>query len=398
MSDTARVLIDLLILFAAAKLAGALFERARQPAVIGELLAGALVGPGLLGWVRPGAPLETVATLGATVLMFAVGLETRPTDLFRVGGRAAVVGTLGVALPLAAGWGFARAVGFASMEALFIGTALVATSVGITARVLADLGLLTSDEARIVLAAAVIDDVLGMVVLSTTVGLARGGVDVAHLALLLVQVTAFIAFELLVAPRLVNRHAHLLDRIPIPFAPLAVALALMLALAALAEWIGLAGIVGAFFAGMMFAETDDRFALTTQIRPFSEVLVPLFFAVTGTLLTGEFLHQPRVLAVGAVLVVIAVATKVLGCGAGAIRGGWRSALAVGVGMVPRGEVGLIVASVGYRMHVVGSDVYAIVLLVVVATTLIAPPLIAATFPRATMARTRSLAEKTAADA
>lgn len=380
MSDTARILVDLLIVFAAGKAGGEVFERLGQPAVIGELIAGALIGPGLLAWVRPGETLETLATLGAIVLMFAVGLETRPSDLFGVGQRAFIVGSVGVVLPFAAGWAFARAVGSAPMEALFIGTALVATSVGITARVLADGGLLSTVEARIVLAAAVIDDVLGMLVLSVAVGAARGGVDVTHIVLLLAQVVAFVAFEMLIAPRLVNRHAHLLDRLHINSAPLVVALVLMLLLAALAEWIGLAGIVGAFFAGMMFAETEDRFALATQVRPLSELLVPFFFVVTGMLVDGGRFADPHVLRVGIVLVVIAILTKVVGCGVGAIGGGWKRALAVGVGMVPRGEVGLIVASVGYRMHVVGSDVYAIVLLVVIATTVISPPIIAAIFP------------------
>ena len=145
-SETSRVLIDLLIVFAAGKLMGELFERLKQPAVIGELLAGILIGPGLLGWVKEGAVLTTVATMGVIVLMFVVGLETRPSDLFKVGIRALVVGSVGIVLPLLCGYWFGIALGNGQPEAMFIGTALVATSVGITARVLADRGFLSATE------------------------------------------------------------------------------------------------------------------------------------------------------------------------------------------------------------------------------------------------------------
>ena len=141
MGETSRILVDLLLVFAAAKLMGEVFERLRQPAVIGELIAGMIVGPGLLGWVHPSQTLSTVGTMGVIVLMFVVGLETRPSELFKVGGRAFVVGSVGIVLPLLLGFWFGLALGHGTPEALFIGTALVATSVGITARVLADLGL-----------------------------------------------------------------------------------------------------------------------------------------------------------------------------------------------------------------------------------------------------------------
>jgi Kef-type K+ transport system membrane component KefB len=166
MEEGSNVLIALLLVFASGKVMGEIFERLKQPAVIGELIAGILIGPGLLGWVHPSETLSTVAIMGVIVLMFVVGLETRPTELFKVGMRALVVGSVGIVLPMIAGYYFGIALGLGNPEAIFIGTALVATSVGITARVLADRGFLSTTEARIILAAAVIDDVLGMLVLS----------------------------------------------------------------------------------------------------------------------------------------------------------------------------------------------------------------------------------------
>lgn len=395
-AETSRVLIDLLLVFAAGKLMGEVFERLHQPAVIGELLVGMLIGPGLLGWVRPGAVLSTVATMGVIVLMFAVGLETRPSELFRVGARAFVVGSVGIVLPLACGYWFGTAIGADRPEALFIGTALVATSVGITARVLADRGFLSATEARIILAAAVIDDVLGMLVLSLVVGSTRGTVDVWHIAILLAQVVAFVGFEMWLAPKIVARHAHWLDRLRIPNAGFVVALIVMLGMAALSEAIGLAGIVGAFFAGMMFAETEDRWELTRQARPLYEWLVPYFFVVTGMQVQPALFTDLKILMPGLALVAIAVATKVVGCGLGALGMGWKRMVAIGIGMVPRGEVGLIVASTGLAMGVIGATSYAMVIFVVVVSTVVVPPLLALVFPWALGDDERGSAEEIAA--
>ncbi len=233
--------------------------------------------------------------MGVIVLMFVVGLETRPSELFKVGGRAFVVGAVGIVLPLACGFAFGMTLGYGRPEAMFIGTALVATSVGITARVLADRGFLSTTEARIILAAAVIDDVLGMLVLSLVVGASRSGIDVGHIAILLGQVIVFVGFEVWIAPKLVKRHAHWLDRLKIPNAGFVVALIVMLAMAALSESIGLAGIVGAFFAGMMFAETEDRWELAKQTRPLYEWLVPYFFVVTGMQVQLSQFSSPNIL-------------------------------------------------------------------------------------------------------
>jgi Kef-type K+ transport system membrane component KefB len=193
----------------------------------------------------------------------------------------------------------------------------------------------------------------------------------------------FIGFELWLAPIIVKRHGHWLDRLKIPNPGFVVALIVMLSMAALSEAIGLAGIVGAFFAGMMFAETEDRWELSRQTQSLYEWLVPYFFVVTGMLVDPTLFRSPSVLIPGLVLVAIAILTKVVGCGLGAWGLNWKRMLAIGIGMVPRGEVGLIIASTGLAMHVIGDATYAMIILVVVLTTVVVPPFLAIVFPWAT---------------
>ena len=379
-TEAGKILLELFVIFAAAKLAGELFERMRQPAVIGELVAGIVLGPSVLGLVRSGPVQETMSTLGVVVLLFAVGLETRASDLFKVGKTALLVAVVGVIVPFAVGFGYLSLLGQPARTALFVGAALVATSVGITARVLSDAGLISTRQARIILAAAVIDDILGLLVLAAVSGIgSSSGPDLGHLSLVLAMAAAFVGFQMVVTPRLVSRNSHLVDRLRVGNAPLVVSLAVLLGLSALAESVGLAAIVGAFLAGMAFAETGDRWSLEVQTRPIADFLVPFFFVVVGSRVDVRLLAHPAVVAPGVVLAVLAVASKVIGCGIGALGEGRLSALAVGVGMVPRGEVGLIVASVGLATGLVPGAVYAMVVLVTVVTTVLAPPLMPAVF-------------------
>lgn len=387
---TGHILLELFVAFTVARAAGELFARLKLPVVVGEVLAGVLLGPSLLGWVRPDVTLQTMATLGAVVLLFQVGLSTRVTDLLRVGRTAVLVAVLGVIIPFAGGYAVLTAFGFPSMTALFGGAALVATSVGVTARVLTDTGLASTREARIVLAAAVADDVLGLLVLAVVAGLGRGRLDTLHLAVILAEAAAFIAFQLLVAPRLVHSGRHVIDRLHVEDAPLAVALVILLGLSALAEFLGLAAIVGAFFAGMAFAETADRWSLRERVRPLYGFLVPFFFVLAGAEVDLRLLLQPAVLVPGIALVAVAVITKIVGCGLGALAEGWRSALAVGVGMVPRGEVGLIIAAVGLAQRALPSAVYAMVVLVAVSADLIASPLVPPLFENACRCEAKAL--------
>jgi Kef-type K+ transport system membrane component KefB len=388
-TTTPHLLFDLLIVFAAARLAGELFQRLHLPAVVGEILAGVLVGQSVLGLAHESVALTTIATLGVVVLQFSVGLDSKPTDLLKVGWTAAAVAVLGVAASLGGGFLFARGVGYPVVAALFIGTALTATSVGVTARVLKDIGALRRVEARLVLGAAVIDDMLGPLVLAVVIGLTAGGAGLLKVLGVLAEIAVFVGFEVWVAPRLVRRHAHLVEGLHTPNAPFIVAVAIMLGTAALAEWIGIAAVVGAFLAGMMLAETDDRYRISRDVRPLYDWLVPYFFAVTGMQVQLSLLTDPRVLALGTGLAAVAIAAKIVGCGAGAASLGWRRALAVGVGMVPRAEIGLIVASAGLAAHVLDARAYAVVMFAIVATVLIGPLLVPVAFERGAAAQAES---------
>lgn len=373
--ESQSVLVDLFVLFAAAKVAGELFEHVHQPAVVGELLAGVLVGPHVLGFVGSGEEevLQVVAELGVIILLFTVGLETSVEDLRRVGRPAALVGFLGVLLPFAAGALLMLALGYERLDALFVAAALVATSVGVTARVLRDLGAIRSTVGQVILGAAVVDDILAIMVLAVVAGLAAGDVSSVGLLVTLFLVLAFLTVVIFAGPQLTRRLSAVV-RIPgIPESPFLVAVLLTLGLAALSETIGLAAIIGAFLAGLIFDFRKDEVA--TQIEPVYEFLVPFFFAITGSQLDPGVFGDLGILGLAGAVTVFAVVTKVAGGWLGALRLGRREGLAVGVGMVPRGEVGLIVAALGLSLGVITSELYGVVLVMTVVTTVATPPVL-----------------------
>lgn len=379
MESVSYSLFNLFLVFVAAKIAGEVFERLRQPAVIGELLAGVLLGPYAFGVIREDAALEVVATLGVVLLMFYVGLETRRSEIVRVGRVGLLVGVLGIVLPMLSGYLFGLALGLGWPESLFIGTALVATSVGITARVLSDRGLLSTRLARIIITAAVVDDVLGLLVLSVATGVVKGSLDMGRIAWVGLEAIGFIALVVIALPWLVLKSEALLDRLHIKHAPFVVAVSAMLLFASAAEAIGLAAIVGAFFAGMGFAEGPDHWELQSKAEPLYEWLVPVFFVSMGVRVDVSLFVRPEVLVPGLILIAIAIATKVIGCGSAVAKEGPRAALAVGMGMVPRGEVGLIVAAMGQSLGIISPEVFAMIVLVVAVSTLIVPPVLPALF-------------------
>lgn len=372
------VLLELALLFAAAKAAGVLAARLGQPPVIGELLAGIAIGPYALGWVELSDSLHDFQELGAVILLFAVGLDTPLSDLTRVGGRASAVGGAGILIPFAAGAGMMLALGHDLSVAAFIGTALVATSVGVTARVLADLGKVRTPEGRIILGAAVVDDILGLLVLAVVSGAATGGLSVGAVVALAVLALGFVGLVGGAGPRLVARATPLLDRLH-ERGVFTVAIALCLGLAAVAGSLQLAAIIGAFLAGMAFAETRDRYHLEEQLAPVYALLVPFFFAITGAAvdLSVFGVGSTAWLAVG--LTVVAIAGKLIGCTLPVLSLGRRSAAIVGVGMVPRGEVGVLVASLGLAGGIIGPDLYAVVVAMSIATTVIVPPILSSLF-------------------
>jgi Kef-type K+ transport system membrane component KefB len=370
-SEFVQPLIHLFFLLLAAKMTGWLFQKAKQPGVIGEVVAGVIVGPAQLGLVPDTHLMKFVAELGAIFLLFLVGIETRLEDILGVGKEAFAVGALGVIVPFGAGWAISLYVGYSQVTSLFVGTALVATSVGITARVLQELQVLSKPYSRIILGAAVIDDVLGLIVLAIVSGVAStGSFVVGEVAKLVVLSIVFVGGAAAFVPVMGK-----LDMDWLPFdKPMEFAIVFGVGMAALSAVIGLAPIVGAFFAGMLVAEfeaQDDSYDIENPIQGTGALLTPIFFAVIGLRLDLAVLFETEVLVLGGILTVVATIGKLLG-GLGALSQGTREASIVGMGMVPRGEVGLIVAAIGLSAGAVQGTQYAVVLFVVIATTILAP--------------------------
>lgn len=374
--EHAGVLLTLVVIFAAAKIMAEIFERLRQPAVVGEILAGIIIGPSLLNWVQPSEMLSILAEIGVIFLLFNVGLETKPRAILAVGKRAFIVAVLGVTIPFIAGYLIAVWWGGSTVEAMFIGAALVATSVGITARVLSSLGLLDAPTARIILGAAVIDDILGLLILSVVSSVSKGAVDYLDLAKTAGLAVAFTLFVALVGARLMTRLAPQIEKLNVSNSFFNVGLILCLGLSLAASYIGVAAIIGAFLAGMCLAEATERNEKMHRLTGgVTEFLVPFFLVNIGMQLNLSVFKDSSVIILALIVTLVAVLTKFVGCGLGALGLGWRRAAQVGIGMVPRGEVGIVVAQIGLGLAVVSEAFFAAVLLMAIATTLIAPPFI-----------------------
>lgn len=376
------VALDMSILLSVAFVAYYVATYTRQSVVVAEIVMGLVVGPSLLGWITPNELVEGLALLGAIVLLFVAGLEHKFEDIFR--GRYALIAAAGVAVPWVGGYLFAEYSGFTGVSALFIGTALTATSIALTVEVLRELGRLDSEAGKAILGAAVIDDILSLILLAATLQVAAGGVQTLEVALLGAKAVAFVGVGALVGKRVlqpmlvridesrvVARHPHVLFLVAINFA---------FVYSAVAEFLGLSAIVGAFLAGVSLDATRRM-----RGRPFKEgaeylttVLAAVFFVSLGVFV------DLRAIGVAAVpfmllLTVVAMATKFVGCAIPArVMGlGWRDSLLVGAGMAPRGEVALIVALLALNAGAVGQDVYVAVVAMSLLTTIAAPPLLKA---------------------
>ncbi|ALW90426.1 sodium:proton antiporter [Deinococcus actinosclerus] len=365
----------------AAAVFGTVASKLGVPAVVGQVLAGILIGPSVLNLVRPDEFLLSLAELGAVFLLFMVGLETRFRDLLSVGKEALLVAVLGIVFPLALGFGFGLWQGQENVSALFVGTALVATSVGITAKVLQEMGVLDARFAQVILGAAVIDDILGLTLLAVVSGLGAGeSMSAGQVGLILGLSVGFVALVLAVGIPLIRRFQPRLRNLSLS-RMFNVAIVVGLGVAALSTVAGLAPIIGAFLAGMVLAEVKDELEFESKVHALESFLAPVFFVVVGLQLDLSVLGNTTVIVAGLILTVLAVIGKVAGGLIGARSMGGRQSLLVGVGMVPRGEVGLIVASLGLAAGVIGKQVYAEVLLMVLLTTVLAPLVLRALAPR-----------------
>lgn len=380
-------LFSLFVLFFAAKVGEEVFRRIGQPGVIGELLGGFVVGPFALGLVEVTLNAQVFAELGVVILLFVVGLEVRIDDLFAVGPMAVAVGVIGFVLPIIAGIAVGVIIDGDVLAATIIGLALAATSIGITSRVLADLGVLDRAFSRVILGAAIVDDILALLAIGVVSGLAGGDLG-ADTIIVLVAGVVFVVVGLALAPlgRRIPRSAFVWPMFAdTPVVPVFI---VMFAGALLAQFVGLAAIIGAFVVGLIIAETPVREEVEHGYRPLVGIFTPFFFAVTGAKIDLSALVDVRLLSLVLVLTVLAVLTKVLGGIAGSFRLGRWNSIVVGLGMIPRGEVGIVVAALGLTLTdqsgqpLIGNETYAVLLAAVILTTLIAPVMLQWAIPRA----------------
>ena len=366
-----QLLVDLFVIFAVTKCFGEIFERFSLPAVLGEILAGITLGPHALGLIHPSDTVYSLAQVSAIFLLFMVGLETSPQEIIQVGGKAIQVALSGMLLTFVLGFGYLSLRHQPAHEAMFLGTAMVATSVGITARVLSDMGLLQTPSAKIILASAVFDDVLGMLLLAFVVGvLSPQGLNWISISVLALEAIGFALFMIYVAPRVMRRVSPRLERLSTRNPHLVMALGICLLLSVAAEKVGLAAIIGAFFAGLIFAEYAHEWNLRSGVSAISELLTPYFFFILGAQLNIHLFTGP-VLVSALVISCLAIFAKIVGCGVPLLSLGRDTALQVGVGMTPRGEVGLIVSLIGLQMKMISDTTYAVVVFMTGVTILVA---------------------------
>ncbi|MEP6938612.1 MAG: cation:proton antiporter [Rudaea sp.] len=384
------ILLDLFVIFVAAQIGALLARLLRLPGVVGEIAAGCVIGPSVLGWMTPSEPIEVLAEIGVVLLLFAVGLETRIDEMKRVGRSAFQVGVLGVLFPFVLGTLWAHGSGFNWDKSLFVAAAFVATSAGITARVLQELGVLQRQESRVILGAAVIDDILAMLLLGIVTALQAGeDVHVSKLAIIVGEAVGFVLVIGLLGTRLARASGHR----TLPFrigSPLSIALVLCLGLAFLSTEFGLAAIIGAFLAGMLASETPQREELEHQTQPLLALMTPFFFVLTGAKIELAQLADANTLLALATITVIALVSKLAGGFLGALSLGRHGAMIVGVGMMPRGEVGVVIASLGLAAGVFSARTYALIVAMSLLTSVITPPLLSFLFNRELKAKNDDL--------
>jgi len=371
--DLEHTLLSLLVVLVAARLAAEVAERIRQPAVLVEILAGILIGPSALGLIRSDNFLSLVGGLGAILLLFDVGMQMDLREMGRVGADSLRVAGLGIVVPMVLAILALRAMGVPQATALFLAGGITATSVGITARVFADLRALASVEARTVLGAAVADDIGGLVILTIVAAVGSGkALTAGGVALVIAGALGFVilatAGAAWLAPWLFKQISK---RSRTGGTLMVLGFAFALAIARLASFAKLAPIVGAFIAGLALSRTEVTDELQRGMAPLIHFFVPVFFLEIGIATKLNAFSDPGALAIIGVLTSVAIAGKIL-AGLGVTRGK-ASRLLVGVAMIPRGEVGFIFAGIGLTTGILDAGNYAVLVAVVLLTTLVTPP-------------------------
>ena len=393
------VFFILILILLSGKILGELVERRGQPAVLGELVAGVILGGSVLGIIPdPGTEMYEIihvfAEIGVSILLFEIGLETDLKEMFSVGRTASAVALIGVAVPFGLGFLYwytvnpsigvhPTGISFVIVS-IFVGATLTATSVGITARVLSDLERMHTPEARIIIGAAVIDDVLGIVILAVVAGLASGAaVGLFAISKIFVFAVGFLVLAVVIGNRFAPLLFDFVDRMRVRGVLLVTAFCFALGVGALADWAGSAMIIGSFAAGLVLSSTNQFDSVVEKIEPVADVFTPIFFVVVGApvnvnlFIPGTEDFDLAVLLVGLILTAIAIVGKLVS--GLAVRRADISKLVVGVGMVPRGEVGLIFASIGLTAGILSGEVYSAILIMVMLSTFVVPPILKVLF-------------------
>ncbi|MFA5340064.1 MAG: cation:proton antiporter [Candidatus Omnitrophota bacterium] len=404
MSHILQLLIALSIIIAAAKMMGSLSAAVKQPPVFGEILVGLILGPSVLnmmGWgiFQPhgaemvpavGEIIHDIAEIGVILLMFIAGLETDIKGILRVGNNAFWAAAGGVVLPLGIGTWFSSAMGFSLSESIFIGTILTATSVSITAQTLMEIGALKSKEGSTILGAAVIDDVMGIIVLSLVVAFsinpstgASAAANTSSIITLALQIVLFFVIAILIGAKFFDKILDRAVKLTDAHALFAMTLVLCFLYAWAAEYFGrVAAITGAYICGVMLTRSKYFEKIGHSAKTFAYPLfIPVFLIDIGLRADARELGGSAVFAIGIIL--IAIVTKAVGCMAGARATGFSSkeSFRVGIGMISRGEVGLIIASYGLTHAIIQKDIFSAMVLMVLITTLITPVLLHFVFPK-----------------
>ena len=367
-----EIILQLTIILIASKLFGSLSVRIGQPAVLGKLLVGIVLGPSLLGWITPSDTLDVLSQIGVILLMFIAGIETDIDEFKRTGKSATFVGFGGIILPLALGAVAGFVLGMNTFEAIFLGLLLSATSVSISVQALKELDQLKTPAGTTILGAAVIDDVVVIIALAFLMSFSGGDVN---LSLVIIQKVAFFVGAILVAWKVVPFFLRIFSKLKVTETLVTASLIVCFAFAYVAELAGVAAIIGAYIAGVAISATDVQFKVLQKVETISySVFVPIFFTSIG--LMAEFSGILDHLTLIIVLSILAILTKLFGAAAGAKLTGfdWKNSLGIGSAMVSRGEVALILAAIGLEASLLSQDLFAAMIVVVLVTTIVTPPM------------------------
>lgn len=367
-----EIILQLTIILIASKLFGSLSVRIGQPAVLGKLLVGIVLGPSLLGWITPSDTLDVLSQIGVILLMFIAGIETDIDEFKRTGKSATFVGFGGIILPLALGAVAGFVLGMNTFEAIFLGLLLSATSVSISVQALKELDQLKTPAGTTILGAAVIDDVVVIIALAFLMSFSGGDVN---LSLVIIQKVAFFVGAILVAWKVVPFFLRIFSKLKVTETLVTASLIVCFAFAYVAELAGVAAIIGAYIAGVAISATDVQFKVLQKVETISySVFVPIFFTSIG--LMAEFSGILDHLTLIIILSILAILTKLFGAAAGAKLTGfdWKNSLGIGSAMVSRGEVALILAAIGLEASLLSQDLFAAMIVVVLVTTIVTPPM------------------------